>query len=315
MGNIHDIARMAGVSAATVSRVLNNHPYVKEEKRRAVVEAAEQLRYVKNINAVHLSLGKTKIIGVILPFVSHPYFGVILGGIASAAEKSGYKLMITQSNYQVSQEIEALDMLKRKQVDGVIIVSRECPIDIVKDYSEYGQIVLCEALADPSLSSVFVDQYKAFQAALSFLKKKGHQKVGYTLLRTEGKSSLARKQAYEEQYGKAKRGWVFNQALTIDDGIRIAGEWAALSERPDAMVITNDFVAAGFLLECRRLGFSVPEDAALIGFDNHPIAGALGITTVELPLHLLGEIAFEQVISSDTSHKEVPFRLIERDSV
>lgn len=98
MGNIYDIARAAGVSAATVSRVLNNHPYVSEEKRRAVLQAAEQLRYVKNSNAVHLSLGKTKIIGVILPFVSHPYFGVVLGGIASAAEKKGYNLIITQSN-------------------------------------------------------------------------------------------------------------------------------------------------------------------------------------------------------------------------
>lgn len=315
MGNIHDIARMAGVSAATVSRVLNNHPYVKEEKRSAVLDAAEQLRYVKNINAVHLSLGKTKIIGVILPFVSHPYFGVVLSGIASAAEESGYKLMITQSNYQVNHEIEALDMLKRKQVDGCIIVSRECPVDLVKDYSEYGRIVLCESLKDSFLSSVFVDQYKAFQAALFFLKEKGRTRVGYTLLRPEGKSSLARKKAYEEQFGEAKPGWVFNNALTVEDGTRIAGEWAALSDRPDAMVITNDFVAAGFLLESKKLGFSVPGDVSIIGFDNHPIAGALGITTVELPLQLLGETAFSQVTASGFSHQEVPFRLIERNSV
>ncbi len=279
------------------------------------MQAAEQLRYVKNINAVHLSLGKTKIIGVILPFFSHPYFGVILGGIASAAEKGGYKLMITQSNYQVSQEIEALDMLKRKQVDGVIIASRECPIDIVKDYSEYGKIILCEAPADSSLSSVFVDQYKAFQAALAFLKQKSRTRVGYTLLRPEGKSSLARKKAYQEQFSEAKSDWLFNNALTVEDGTRIAREWAEMRDRPDAMVITNDFVAAGFLLECRKLGFSVPEDVSIIGFDNHPIASALDITSVELPLHLLGETAFEQVISLDVSHLEVPFRLVDRNSV
>jgi LacI family transcriptional regulator, repressor for deo operon, udp, cdd, tsx, nupC, and nupG len=175
-------------------------------------------------------------------------------------------LIITQSNYKISQEIEALDMLKRKQVDGCIIVSRQCPVDLVRDYSEYGRIVLCESLNDFSLSSVFVDQYKAFQAALSFLKKKSRTRVGYTLLRPEGKSSLARKKAYEEQFGEAKSDWVFNNALTVE-------------------------------------------------FDNHPIAGALGITTVELPLHLLGETAFGQVTASNLSHQEVPFRLIERNSV
>lgn len=314
MANIHDIARVAGVSAATVSRVLNGHPYVSDEKRQAVLDAADQLHYEKNINAVHLARGKTETIGVILPFVSHPYFGIILSGIASAAEKNGYKLMIVQTNYNVMQEMDALDMLKLKQVDGLIITSRECPIELVEDYSEYGRIVLCEALSGNLLSSVFVNQYEAFKSALSFLKEKGKTNIGYTTLRMEGKSSSARKKAYEEQFGEMRRHWVFDQALTIEDGTRIAGEWAALHDRPDAMVITNDFVAAGFLLECRRIGFSVPGDVSVIGFDNHPISSALNMTTVELPLQQLGEIAFQQVISVEISHMEVPFRLIKRGS-
>ncbi|OES46263.1 LacI family DNA-binding transcriptional regulator [Domibacillus iocasae] len=315
MGNIHDIARLAGVSATTVSRVLNGHPYVSDEKRAAVLNAADQLRYEKNINAVHLARGKTETIGVILPFVSHPYFGTILGGIAAAAEKSGYKLMIVQTNYHTAQEIEAMDMLKLKQVDGLIITSRECPIELVEDYSEYGRIVLCEALSRDFLSSVFVNQYEAFKSALSFLKEKEKKNIGYTVLRMEGKSSISRKKAYEELFGELRSHWVFDQALTIEDGTRIAGEWASLTDQPDAMVITNDFVAAGFLLECRRLGFSVPGDVSVVGFDNHSISGALNMTTVELPLQQLGEIAFEQVISSETSHKEVPFQLVERGSV
>ncbi|WP_046175845.1 LacI family DNA-binding transcriptional regulator [Domibacillus indicus] len=315
MGNIHDIARLAGVSAATVSRVMNDYPYVSKEKRQAVLEAAEQLHYEKNINAVHLARGKTETIGVILPFVSHPYFGMILSGIAEAAEKRGYKLLIMQTNYNVIQEIEALNMLKLKQVDGLIVISRECPLELIEDYSGCGRIVLCEALAGSSLSSVFVNQYEAFQSTLSFLKEKGKTRIGYSVLRKEGKSSNARKKAYEQQFGKAPCHWVFDQALTVEDGTRIAGKWAALSDRPDSMIITNDFVAAGFLLECRRLGFSIPGDVSLIGFDNHPISAALSLSTVELPLQQLGTIAFEQVLSSKVSHKEVPFQLIERGSV
>lgn len=315
MGNIHDIARIAGVSAATVSRALNGHPYVSDDKRAAVLKAAEQLHYEKNINAVHLAKGKTDTIGVILPFVSHPYFGFILGGIAAEAERQGYKLLIVQTNYDILQEIDALNMLKLKQVDGLIITSRECPIELIEDYSEYGRIVLCEALAHSHLSSVFVDQFKAFQTALSFFTQRGISRIGYTVLRAEGKSSLARKKAYEEQLSRFHPEWVFDQALTIEDGTRIAGEWAAMTDRPNAMVITNDFVAAGFLLECRRLGFAIPEDVAIIGFDNHPLSGALDITTVELPLHELGTIAFQQVLLKDVTHHELPFRLIHRNSV
>ncbi|MGG3449397.1 LacI family DNA-binding transcriptional regulator [Domibacillus aminovorans] len=316
MGNIHDIARIAGVSTATVSRVLNNHPYVSDGKRLAVLNAAEQLHYEKNINAVHLSRGKTETIGVILPFVNHPYFGTILNGIASAAEKSGFKLMIVQTNYDIAQEIDALNMLKLKQVDGIIITSRECPIELVEDYSAYGNIVLCEASSGEQMSSVFVNQYEAFKEAISFFIERGHSKIGYTVFRLDGKSSQARKKAYEETFGHVQDKWIFDQALTIEDGTRVAGEWAALDDPPPAMLITNDFVAVGFILECKRLGFNVPEDVAVVGFDNHAIAAPLGITTIELPLKQLGIIAFQLAISEDTvSHREIAYKLIERDSV
>ncbi|OLN24268.1 hypothetical protein BTO30_00220 [Domibacillus antri] len=316
MGNIHDIARIAGVSAATVSRVLNDHPYVSAEKRKAVLDAAEQLHYEKNINAVHLARGKTDIIGVILPFASHPYFGSILSGIASAAEKNGFKLMIAQTNYDVNQEIDALNMLKLKQVDGLIITSRECPIDVVKDYSTFGNVVVCESWSGHQMSSVFVNQYEAFKEALHYFLQKGHAKIGYSVLRMDGKSSTARRKAYEEVFGFVRKDWIFDRALTIEDGTRLAGEWANLDDRPTAMLITNDFVAAGFILECRRLGFTVPGDVSVIGFDNHPISAPLGITTVDLPLHELGKIAFEQAIAAgNRSHQEVPFTIVERESV
>ena len=89
MSNIRDIAKLANVSVTTVSRVLNNHPYVKEDKRKAVWEAVEQLDYQQNINAVHLSKGKTSVMGVVLPYIKQPYFRRLLEGIADAAESDG----------------------------------------------------------------------------------------------------------------------------------------------------------------------------------------------------------------------------------
>ncbi|MER2256753.1 MAG: LacI family DNA-binding transcriptional regulator, partial [Priestia megaterium] len=112
MTNIRDIAKKAGVSVSTVSRVLNHHPYVKEEKRRLVEQVIHELNYEQNINAVHLSKGKTNMIAVVLPFINHPYFSLLLEGVASQALEKHYQLVICQTNYDVKKEEEALHMLK-----------------------------------------------------------------------------------------------------------------------------------------------------------------------------------------------------------
>lgn len=112
MTNIKDLAKMAGVSVSTVSRVLNNYPYINEEKRNAVLKAIKETNYHKNINAVNLSKGKTQMIGVVLPFSDYPYFSLILKGISRQAHKHNYKLILFQTGYIESREMEALQMLK-----------------------------------------------------------------------------------------------------------------------------------------------------------------------------------------------------------
>ena len=106
MANIKDIAKMAGVSVTTVSRVLNNHPYVSADKKEAVRKAIELCKYQPNINPVHLSIGKTYLIGVVIPFSNHPYFGLLLEGIANEALKRNYKLVVFQTNYEELREAE-----------------------------------------------------------------------------------------------------------------------------------------------------------------------------------------------------------------
>jgi DNA-binding LacI/PurR family transcriptional regulator len=124
MANIKDLAKMAGVSKTTVSRVLNNHPYVSEVKKNAVLEAIQSTNYQKNINAVHLSKGNTQLMGVVLPFSDHPYFAQLLKGIAKQAFNHNYKLVLFQTDYIESKEREALQMLKQKQIDSLIICYR-----------------------------------------------------------------------------------------------------------------------------------------------------------------------------------------------
>lgn len=126
MSNIKDIADKAGVSVTTVSRVINNHPYVSEEKRKRVLEAMEVLEYTRNVHAVHLSKGFSNMIGVVMPTIGLPYFAELMAGISDAAAESGIHLSLFQTNYDVKKEIFALSQLKQRQVDGLIFARRRC---------------------------------------------------------------------------------------------------------------------------------------------------------------------------------------------
>lgn len=201
MTNIKQIAKLAGVSVTTVSRVLNDHPYVNEAKRSAVKEAIEQLHYTRNSNAVHLAKGKTFLIGVITPYTNHPYFGAIIEGI-SQGHGAGFHLVIFQTNYQRHKEIQALDMLRTKQLDSIIICSRVVEMKILRAYKGYGPIILCEDTTQTEFPSVCIDHYAAVTMAFDHLIKNNYSKIGLVLGRMIGRNSHQRLKAYHESVEK-----------------------------------------------------------------------------------------------------------------
>lgn len=320
MANIKDIAKMAGVSVTTVSRVLNHHPYVREDKRNAVLRAIEQSNYQRNLNAVHLSVGKTLLIGVVVPFSNHPYFGILIEGIANEAVKNNYKLVLFQTNYEELREIEALEMLQHKQIDALIICSRICSWDIIHDYVEYGPIVIYEDARGQKVSSTYIDHYKTFYKALEYLHHKGHQKIGYCISRKSGSSSKQRGKAYRDFLKNWKipfePDFVFNKCLNFEDGVRVVERVSEMKEPPTALLVTSDIVAAGMITFCREKEISIPNELAIMGFDNQPIAKIMHITTLEIPLKEIGSKLFHQSINeTDISHEEINVKLIERATV
>ena len=319
MTNIKDVAARAGVSVTTVSRVLNNHPYVSAQKREAVLAAIDEMNYYPNINAVHLSKGKTQAMGVVLPYTDHPYFGLLLKGIASMALEHNYKLVLYQTNYQKRVELEALQMLKTKQIDSLIICSRGCEWSVIEEHMQYGPIVVAEKRDDPRVSLTYVNHYAAFTAALDYLYKKGHRKIGYTISRTNGTSSRDREQAYKDfirQHGLAYRpDYIIDQCLYFEDGRRVIECIQSMPEPPTALLATSDQVAAGVMLCCHHEKIKVPDDLAIIGFDNQPIAQMMNITTMEIPLEPMGQNLFKQALSGKIDSKEITVSLIERGTV
>ncbi|AOZ92153.1 LacI family DNA-binding transcriptional regulator [Paenibacillus crassostreae] len=320
MANIKDIAKMAGVSVTTVSRVLNNQPYVSADKRDAVIRAMEESNYQRNINAVHLSTGKTFLIGVVVPFSNNPYFGVLIDGIAKEALHNNYKLVLFQTNYEVDREIDALTMLKNKQIDSLIICSRICGWDIINDYLSYGPIVLCEDARGTKVSSTFIDHYKSFSIALEYLYQKGHRQIGYCIGRRTGSNSQQRETAYKDFLAKFNQpldpNIIFYECLNFEDGEQIVQRLQNMSHPPSALLVANDQVAAGILTCCKKQNISIPNELAIMGFDNQPIAKIMNITTLEIPLNEVGRKLFLQAMDNTTiSHEEILVRLIERSTV
>ncbi len=320
MANIKDVAQMAGVSVATVSRVLNHYPYVSEDKKAAVLRAMEQVNYQRNINAVHLSKGQTNLIGVVVPFSNHPYFGLLIEGIANEALKQNYKLVLFQTNYESDRELEALAMLKDKQIDALIICSRISPWHLIEEYLSYGPIVVCEDTRGTNVSSTFVDHYESFFQALEYLHSKGYRKIGYCLGRKMGANSDLRKTAYQDFLQKYKLAfnpnYVFYNCFNFEDGEHVLNRITKMRSAPSALLISSDQVAAGILTCCKEQGIVVPDQLALLGFDNQPIAKIMNITTLEIPLVEIGRKLFAQAIEEGiSSQEEIAVKLIERQTV
>ncbi|MBV7506097.1 LacI family DNA-binding transcriptional regulator [Bacillus sp. sid0103] len=321
MTNIKDLAKMAGVSVTTVSRVLNNHPYVKAEKRNAVLEAIRQSNYQPNINAVHLSTGKTFLVGVVVPFIDHPYFALLMKGIANEALKNHYNLVLFQTNYVESRELEALQMLKQKQIDGLIICSRTCTWSTIEAYLPFGPIVLCEDTRGKNVSSIFVDHYTSFLFALDYLYHKGHHKIGYCIGRKSGTNSRNRALAYKKFLEKYQfpyePSYIFEDCLHFEDGEKVVEQIKQMAHPPTALLVTSDEVAAGIVTCAQNLAVSIPDDLAIISFNNQPVAKMMNITTIEIPLEDIGRKLFLQgILKNDViAQNEIPVKLIERRTV
>ncbi|EPY7703832.1 MULTISPECIES: LacI family DNA-binding transcriptional regulator [Bacillus cereus group] len=325
MANIKDIAKMAGVSVTTVSRVLNDHPYVSEEKRKAVIEIVEKLNYSQNANAVHLSKGKTNIVGVILPYINHPSFDAMVGGMMEGALTHNYRVLLCQTNYNKKEEMKSLHMLKTKQLDGLIICSRANDWEMIEPYASYGTIIACEDNDISNISSVYTNHSAAFQLGMNHLIEKGYKKIGYCTGRKLGPSSQKRFDVYKRQLQsideEVNEEWIFTECFTLEDGVRVAHKLKEMQHLPEALIVAGDEVAIGVMTEAEKLGIQVPEDLAIIGFDNQPISQVLQLTTIDQNLKGIGKKAFEMFYrqtnaeSSKQEKVEIPYELVERSTV
>lgn len=326
-----DVARLAGVSQTTVSQVLNNAAAfsVPQETRQRVIDAVRQLGYIPNGVARSLRTQKTSTIASVIPDIANPFYPALERGIQDVAEARGYDLIVYNTDGQADKERRCLDSLLRGRVDGVIGVFFHLSAAELQRLRAGGiaAVLLEEPGVHPArdLDRVYVDNAKAARAAVTYLLERGHRRI--LMLSGPRDTLVSRAEGYVQAVRAHPDAGEPHIIETPDftEACGYAGMRRALdtSPRPDAVFAANDLMAMGALRALREVGVRVPQDLALLGFDDIPVARLLtpALTTVSQFQEQLGRRAAELLfgrldgeVAEPGRAEEMPFELMIRES-
>lgn len=308
MATIKDVAEKAGLSVTTVSRFLNNHPYISDDKKEKILAAMKALDYEPSTVAQQMRGVKTHRIGVLISRITNPFFASLVDALEVTARKNGYSVLIVQNHDSAGEEKNCLDLLKKKIIDGLILCAVESNKNVLEKYQQYGPILLCNtSLEATSLPVVKVDDRRATYNAVTYLINKGYKNIAYSTGGTFGQKGHGsrRNQGFIDamQAGKldVDPELIFRQMHTYKDGQGLAAKMLQMkaSARPDAIFAGSDEVACGLIAGLTAGGVNVPADLAVVGFDNLPVAEMINVplTTVSQPIEQLGRISVERLLA------------------
>ncbi len=328
---IVDVAREAGVSVSTVSRVLNNKPDVAEATREAVRAAIRRLGYVANPSARRLAGGRTGILGLVIPDFTSPYAMEIVRGVGEATNEAGYDLIlysVLDQHRDEERERSWLNILSRGLVDGLLLVLPRSSGEVLMALAHRGfPVVLIDHRGiDSDLPSVSATNTEGALEATRYLLSLGHRRIGFITGLLDYRAGADRLEGYRQALAQA--GIPFDPDLVVEgDFQRRAGYEGTLAlmrlpDPPTAIFASNDAEAFGALDALRDLGLRVPEDVSLVGFDDIPAAAETRppLTTVRQPLMDMGsqatQLLFDLLNGRADVHQRIqlPTRLIVRES-
>lgn len=322
MATISDVAKLSGISVSTVSRVINDSPHVSPEKRQKVLDAMEQLGYTPMQAARQMRGSGSQNIAVVIPSITNTFFAYLVNAIERTCREQGYKTLIIQTYGEKELEEEALNLLKLHHVDGVILCAMENDKSFIQSYARYGGLVVCNEYSDDdSISSIQGRQYEGFYQATEYLISKGYQRIGYcagtrtVIIQPIGVNiNTDRYMGYAEALSAhnmaANPGFVYTRVRTFEDGQEFIRNYAKQEIRPDAVIAGSDQVAAGMVFEAGKQGIRIPEDLAIMGVDDQPLATQIEIplTTIHQPVEEEGQLAATEMLRQLSGEKKKPVR-------
>jgi LacI family transcriptional regulator len=328
MSTIRQVAKRAGVSATTVSHVINKTRFVSDDTRGKVLAAMHELGYRPNALARSLRRGETHTLGLILPDSANPFFAEVGRSVEEAAFEHGYSVILCNSEGDIQKENLYVDVLSKKQVDGIIFVATEGQADSLQTLLEQDMpVVLVDRdLPDAQVDAVLTDNHQGGYLATQHLIRLGHRRIACLMGPSFLTPSAYRMYGYRSALEEA--GLPFTEEL-IDQGDfhPQAGKKATArllqkTDPPTAIFVCNDMMAIGALSALIEAGRQVPNDVAVVGFDDIELATYTipPLTTVEQPKRIMGQCAIELLLARIASperpvqRKKLPTTLIIRKS-
>ncbi|NLY29821.1 MAG: LacI family transcriptional regulator [Firmicutes bacterium] len=301
MATIKDVALEAGVSIASVSRVLNDPNYGSVEMRMKVTAAAKKLGYQPNKIARSMVMGRTNIIALVIPDIRNQFFTSVARGVEDVASKYEYRVMLCNTDENSIRQRQYIDTFRSKIVDGFIIaVASDRDHDLDKVDRETLPFVFIDRVCEGVLAdAIVVDNRDGAYKAVSHLLELGHRRIGLIAGKSDTLTGRERLRGYEEAYRAA--GITVDQALVVDGNFTIEGGYQAtkalleIEDRPTAIFAANNSMTIGCLRALTEAQVKVPEDVSVIGFDDSEWAEFFvpPLTVVRQPTYSMGTLAAE----------------------
>lgn len=297
---IRDVAAKAGVSVATVSRVFNRKGPIREDTIRRVMDVAGELQYVPHAGARSLSTRSTRTIGVVLPDLHGEFFSEVIRGIDLAARQSGYHLLLSGSHAD-RDEMRAVVQAVRGLVDGLIVMSPDLePSALLADLPSGIDVVMLNSRVE-GRTSITVDNAGGARDVVRHLHSIGHKHIAFISGPPHNADAEQRRRGFRTETRAAGTDAAEVSGFFTEESGHVAGQQIlALRPRPTAVFAANDSMAIGALSAFREAGLHVPQDIALVGFDDIPIARFLtpALTTVHVDIAELGRRAVTHVVGA-----------------
>lgn len=326
---IKDVAKLAGVSISTVSRVMNDSKPVSPESRRKVLDAIQKLDFKPNELARSLVMKRSNLIGVVVKDIGIPYMAGIIRGIEEIGKMYKFDILLSSSYGEEDSELDTVQFMFTKQVDGIILVSEkttERVVDTIKEH-KLPFLILDRIYEQSRINTVDVDYEQAVQLIIEFLESMGHTRILHAGQKKDSRSGAEKFIAYRE--AMRTRGWdehfIHVPGTTYREYKESCEELAAYCKKHaiSAVFCMDDALAIALMNHFYDTGVGVPEDISVFGFGDDPYASIHRpkLSTVRIPYYDIGAIAMrklikhlrkEELMSESTN---VPIQLIKRDSV
>lgn len=323
MATIHDVARRAGVSATTVSHVINSTRPVSNELRGRVVVAMDELGFQPNALARSLRRKQSHTIGLVVPDTANPFFAEMARGIEDTAYAAGHTVILCNSDGETARESLYLELLLKRQVDGIVLVSAGESIEVSRTLLERALpiVMVDRELPGVALDCVFTDQIAGGRMATDHLLGLGHTRIGCIT----GPTGLAPSEGRAAGYMAS----LHNAGRTVDPALIVCGDFhdnsgyanamtlLAQAERPSALFACNDLMAIGAMAAARALHIAIPGDLSIVGYDDIGLAAYMNppLTTVAQPKYELGRVAAQMLLERTADHSLPPRRVLLRSSL